>query len=648
MITKYVAELLGTGGKGAGTAFDFAPLANGALPAPLSGAGWAISSGMAVNTPALGSNLYQGGKGTFDTTTESWQVQGTNAIASVAGELRITYVDSSQGAYCYFSAVKDLQSNLVVGTWYRLDFDAYVNATSSVAVGVSTADVNSITITNTVKQSFHIVFRASNATSNYVYAYSMGAGEIVYLDNLVLRAITLANGTAFCANKIINASFNVKASLFLGVGEQAGVAWADSASNPQNMVVAFYDLQRGKATVIKYVAGSPTTLIDTATTYADGAMMEIRRTAATTVQIWYGATQVGTDQTVGDAAILTGNYYGMFSTGPLSNIGSFYAGAPLLGIYPVVYLGDSITYGSYASVIDKLSYRGLTGFYLDRHYLKYGVTKFNKGVVGTTSWYGLVRLQADVIANNPELVVLALSINDTDNMFFHACGEAMIRRLRAALPNAKLVYVAMLYLTNRVGNDPTSTKAGVMAAYQALCSLYKVPFVDWAAQVITYVQQGTYTLVQLYQDNAHPNDLGHSLLAALAGPQMARLGQGAQYVGALPNNLYGDGTLEVTPIARNGDDNNGETGTWTGAGYRQSIVANSTIQWTGTFQSWGWDVVLQVGTGRWNVDGGGWTGLDFSGSGGPGQMIGNFARGTHTITIIVDSGTFRINKFYAI
>jgi hypothetical protein len=141
--------------------------------------------------PNLGSDLFDAGAGTFASGTYSWVAQGNNTIENDAGQLKTTYVDNIAGALTYLSAAGDFTANLTVGAVYRIDGYARVNAGSTVSVRVYTSSAIVLSdITQTTLTAFMGYFVASSATVNYFYTTSMGAGEIIWLDNLVLRRVS--------------------------------------------------------------------------------------------------------------------------------------------------------------------------------------------------------------------------------------------------------------------------------------------------------------------------------------------------------------------------------------------------------------------------------------------------------------------------
>jgi hypothetical protein len=97
----------------------------------------------------------------------------------------------------------------------------------------------------------------------------------------------------------------------------------DSASNPQNFVIGYYDRGNGKVRLDKCVGGTYTNLVDTAVTYSAGAELKVVKNS-TTFQVWYGGVQRGTDQTISDAGIVDNTIHGLFSTGGGATVDAFF------------------------------------------------------------------------------------------------------------------------------------------------------------------------------------------------------------------------------------------------------------------------------------------------------------------------------------
>ncbi len=139
----------------------------------------------------LGPDLFDPGKGTFDSGTGSWVAYGNNTIENDAGSLKITYVDTVNGAFLYLRDSTDLTTDLTVGQSYRIDFDAHVNIGASVPVTVYDGRTYSTLATITATSFVHTTkyFVPGLATGCFLYFPGLGAGEVIWLDNITLRAV---------------------------------------------------------------------------------------------------------------------------------------------------------------------------------------------------------------------------------------------------------------------------------------------------------------------------------------------------------------------------------------------------------------------------------------------------------------------------
>jgi len=155
-----------------------------------SGATWSVAGGYALNTPTLGADMFDAGAGTFESGTYAWTVYGTNTIANVSNTLEVTYVDNAAGAHLEFSNAEDLNANLTIGRWYVVQFDASVNAGSSVIFRSESTELGyNTTITSTTPVTVKHTWCCTNTTLAVLRNNSMGAGEKAYWDNISIKQI---------------------------------------------------------------------------------------------------------------------------------------------------------------------------------------------------------------------------------------------------------------------------------------------------------------------------------------------------------------------------------------------------------------------------------------------------------------------------
>jgi len=284
---------------------------------------WSIVAGKAVNTPTEGAELWDADAAVFTSGTYSWAVYGTNTIANVGNELVITYVDNAGGAYILLRDASDLSSNLTIGQWYLLHLDAKETGGDC---GISLYDgalLQTVSLTTSMVTKY-IVFRNVGAVGTvYIKADGMGAGEILTLDNLSLKPITLSS--LFSSLSLSTQDVVASADLTVVAGTQAGmVICLDSAASPANFILAMHN--GTNAILEKCVAGTYTTLISAAATYSANAAIVVHKDG-TKVRLFYNNVLIGSEQTVSDAGIINNKLHGKFSTYVGNTIDNFHVEA---------------------------------------------------------------------------------------------------------------------------------------------------------------------------------------------------------------------------------------------------------------------------------------------------------------------------------
>ena len=213
----------------------------------------------------------------------------------------------------------------------------------------------------------------------------------------------------------------------------------------------------------------------------------------------------------------------------------------------VVWLGDSITAAhTYTRYVE-------TFFLLRRPDLN--LTFINAGIGGHSSWDGLGRLDRDVLAYNPSVVVINFGMNDAgypENSVHAALLknlDTMFVRLRAG--GVKRIVLIDPSPTDTVtpgvpaGNKLLTRQANLeqyVAAIQARSPESDVVVVHWQDPL----KQALYSLAanpeyRLIPDRIHPNMLGHAVMAL----QILR-GIGADTSGAAIESQYQDGKIMST------------------------------------------------------------------------------------------------------
>lgn len=286
---------------------DFAR-ADGAIGNGWTGSTWTVSGNKAINTPGLGSELIV--NGTFASDTD-W-TKGTGWT-----------IGSGVASHTAGSAANVSQAVLTSGLFYQ----AIYTLSAMTAVGFA-----ALFGTNTVvgpTQSTDATFTHSKraaGTSAGIRSSSLGAGSVdsISYKQLVLSSLmaTRDRGHANC---------DISVDLTVLTGNEAGIVLCvDDAANPSSLVRAVHN---GVNVVVeKCVAGTWTSLIDTAATYVASATLRVKRTG-TTFQVFYNGSQIGSDQTISDVALIYNTRFGMWSTSVSNTLDNFTeTGSPGVGV----------------------------------------------------------------------------------------------------------------------------------------------------------------------------------------------------------------------------------------------------------------------------------------------------------------------------
>lgn len=269
------------------------------------GATWSVSGGKAINTPTLGAELFDADAAVFTSGTYHWAAIGLNTIANVGNALQVTYVNNSGGAQLTLANSEDLSSDLTIGQWYTMTALVSVNLNScSLLFGNYFA--SAVTISPTVITS---TFYAVSTNTMIIRQADMGAGQIVTVDNLSLRPVSLS--------ELLSVSSLACADVLAGVAitstykNRVGLAlnW-DSAASPANGVIV--TLVGAYVNVYKCVAGVWSVVSSTDFTYSAGARLVVQKNGSE-YRTYYNNALIKVD-TIADAGILSNTFHGLFGT----------------------------------------------------------------------------------------------------------------------------------------------------------------------------------------------------------------------------------------------------------------------------------------------------------------------------------------------
>lgn len=179
----------------------------------------------------------------------------------------------------------------------------------------------------------------------------------------------------------------------------------------------------------------------------------------------------------------------------------------------IVAFGDSITEVNH-NTMGGLNYVGLLGMGLQgRDVFPQGFTIINSGMGGDDMSKALVRMDRDVLRFNPDIVIMSFGMNDqntfTPDEFRVHLGEA-IDRLRAQTQSVVILRTPNPMVNLAGGEEMESKLASFAGVIREVATERKTLCVDHYAMWTNSMQSSCRRdIVQLMNDSAHPNAIGH-------------------------------------------------------------------------------------------------------------------------------------------
>ncbi len=197
------------------------------------------------------------------------------------------------------------------------------------------------------------------------------------------------------------------------------------------------------------------------------------------------------------------NFDGLINRGNLNKISSVMKRALNGEDILTVFLGGSITQGSLSST-PELCYAYRVYRWWCEKFPMAKVSFFNAGIGGTTSQFGVARVEEHVLSKKPDFLLTEFAVNDEDDEFFKETYEGLIRRILKADPSPALL------LMNNAWFD---TGRSAERVHLEVARHYDLPMVSMRATVFDAISKGEFKPSDLSPDMLHPNDAGHELIA---------------------------------------------------------------------------------------------------------------------------------------
>lgn len=177
------------------------------------------------------------------------------------------------------------------------------------------------------------------------------------------------------------------------------------------------------------------------------------------------------------------------------------------------FIGGSITQGSLASD-SKLCYAYRVYEWWKNRFPKSEFIYINAGIGGTTSHFGVARVDQDLMIYKPDFVIVEFSVNDEANDFFMETYEGLVRTILLAENEP-----AVMLLNNVRYDDGCNAQK----QHNAVGRHYSLPIYSVKDGLYKLVIDGKIKAAEWTEDNLHPNDTLHALIGEIVGNFLDKL-----------------------------------------------------------------------------------------------------------------------------
>lgn len=169
----------------------------------------------------------------------------------------------------------------------------------------------------------------------------------------------------------------------------------------------------------------------------------------------------------------------------------------------VGFLGGSITQGCLSSS-PETCYAYLVYRWWCETFPGAKVTYVNAGIGGTTSQFGVARADSDLLSADIDFTVVEFSVNDDDNEHFLETYEGLIRKIYRYRTEPAILIVNSVRYDDGINAQAQHIRIG---------KAYGLPCISMKPTLYGKILDGTYTSRDVTEDDLHPNDEGHGLMA---------------------------------------------------------------------------------------------------------------------------------------
>ena len=171
----------------------------------------------------------------------------------------------------------------------------------------------------------------------------------------------------------------------------------------------------------------------------------------------------------------------------------------------LAFLGGSITQGS-VSTKPELCYAYRVYKWWCETFPNADFTYVNGGVGGTTSQFGVARVDNDILSYDPDFVIIEFSVNDDGVEHFKETYEGLVRKVYNSHKKPAVMIVHNVCYDNG---------ANAQIVHAAVARHYGIPAVSMQSTIYPALLSGEILNREITPDDLHPNDEGHELVASV-------------------------------------------------------------------------------------------------------------------------------------
>lgn len=169
----------------------------------------------------------------------------------------------------------------------------------------------------------------------------------------------------------------------------------------------------------------------------------------------------------------------------------------------VGFLGGSITQDAVTSK-HELCYAYRVYDWFIKKFPNTKINYVNAGIGATDSEFAAARVREQLLSYKPDFILMEHSVNDECTEHFKETYEGVVRQILVNNPRQ-----ALLLMCNVFFNDGASAEL----MHRRVARYYDLPVVSMRSTIYQALLEGRFDNREITQDDLHPNDLGHGIVA---------------------------------------------------------------------------------------------------------------------------------------